>query len=270
MKNEFKKKCINVISFILAIIYAFPILYMVLTSFKSEANVVPPALIFNPTLQNYKDVISSSMLLYLSNSIICTTVALVISIILALPASYAIVFGNLKRANGIYFWFVCTTLLPAVSVIMPIYLIFTRLGLVDTKFGLILLYIGVGVPLIIWMTTTFFKEIPVEIIEASYLDGSSKLNTFFKIMLPLMRSGIISAVLLVFVIVWNDFFFAVSVTYTRAPTLPVFMGMFMTQQGFFWAKMCAASTLVVIFPVTIGLLTQKAFIKGMIMGAVKE
>jgi sorbitol/mannitol transport system permease protein len=272
IRKKIIRQIINILSILLALLFAFPVIYMFISGFKSESLVTTPTLIFTPTLQNYKDVITPDMLLYLRNSVIITLVTVIVSITLAVPASYAIAFSKFKKKesnDNIYFWFITTILLPAVSVIIPVYLIFTKTGLLDTQIGLVLLYLGMGVPLMIWMVTIFFKDIPKEILEASYIDGSSKAYTFFKILLPLVKTGIVSSALLVFVTIWNEFFFAVSMSYSNAPTLPVYMSKYMTQQGFFWGKMCAVSTLVVIIPIVLGLCSQKAFVKGMTMGAVK-
>lgn len=228
-----------------------------------------PSMIFTPTVENYRAVISQDFFSFLGNSVVITVVTVIISAILAVSAAYGLVFTPLKNPNGIYFWFVSTTFLPAVGVIIPVYLAFQKMRLVDTKAALVLLYIGMGVPLMVWMTTNFFKEIPKEIIEAADIDGSSRLNTFFKIMLPLVSNGIVSAALLVFVTTWNEFFFGVTISYTKAATLPVYMSKYMVQQGYFWGKMCAVATIIVIVPVIIGFCTQKTLVKGLTAGSVK-
>ena len=261
---------VNLISVLVAVLYVFPTFYMLLTGFKEEAHVVPPSFVFRPTLQNYRDVLDSSALTCLGNSLVVSAATVLVSALFAVPAAYALVFGKMKNPGGTFFWFVTTMLLPPVSVVIPVYLILNKLGLLDSRFGLILLYVGSGIPLMIWMVTMFFKDIPSEIVEASYVDGSSKVNTFFRIMLPLVRVGIVSAALIVFLTVWNEFFFAVSVTYSHATTLPVFISKFMTQEGFFWGKMSASATIVVVIPAVLGFLTQKTFVRGLTIGAVKE
>jgi sorbitol/mannitol transport system permease protein len=243
---------------------------MLLTGFKEEARVVPPSLIFQPTLQNYADVLGSSALLYLFNSLIVSASTVIVSTALAVPAAYAFVFGKLKDPGGSFFWFVTTLLLPPVSVVVPVYIIINKLGLLDSRLGLVVLYLGSGIPLMIWMVTMFFRDIPVDIVEASYVDGSGRTRTFFKIMLPLVRIGIGSAAMIVFLTVWNEFFFAVTVTYIRAITFPVYMSKFMAQEGFFWGKMCASGTIIIVIPAILGFLTQKTFVKGLTVGAVNE
>lgn len=269
LKKDTKNFIANIATWLIAIIYAFPILYMFVTGFKPEEKVAPPQLFFIPTLENYQAVISDGLFLHSFNSVFITVATVLFTILLAVPAAFSIVFGKLKRAEGYYYWFITTTLLPAVAVVIPIYLSFNLAGLLDTKSGLILLYTGAGVPLMIWMVKTFFEDVPYELIEAADIDGCSRLMSFFKIILPLIKGGIFSTALLVFITTWNEFFFAVNITYFRAANLPVYLNRFLTQQGYFWAKMSAAGTIVVIIPIILGFFTQKTLVKGLTVGAVK-
>jgi sorbitol/mannitol transport system permease protein len=269
LNRKIKSQILNWASILLALLWAFPIFYMVISSFKTETQVIVPTLIFSPTFENYMQVLSPDFFKHLSNSLIITIATVLVSSVLAVSAAYGIVFTPLKSPDNVYFWFVSTTFLPAIAVIVPVYLVFTRLGIIDTHLAMILLYIGAGVPLMIWMITNFFKEIPKEIVESADIDGSSRLRTFFTIMLPLVRNGLISAAMLVFIITWNEFFFGVTIAYTSSATLPIYMSKFMTQQGYFWGKMCAAATVVVIIPVIMGFFTQKTMIKGLTTGSVK-
>lgn len=251
--------------------YAFPLLYMVLTSFKPESQVVPPSFIFSPTLDNYRVVLTPEFVGFLKNSIIVTGATILISLVLGLMAAYVIVFGRIpvKKSNNMFFWFVTTNLLPPVGVVIPIYLLLKNLHLLDNQLSLILLYCGANIPLVVWMVYSFLKEVPKEILEAAYIDGATRTHAFFKVILPLIKTGVASSALLVFVFAWNEFFFAVSFTSVDAPTVPVYMASFMTQQGLFWAKMSAVSTLAVLPPIVLGWLSQKTFVRGMTMGAVK-
>jgi sorbitol/mannitol transport system permease protein len=269
VNKKVKRQLTNGVSIFIALLWVFPIFYMVVSSFKTETQVIVPGLIFSPTVENYAQVISPVFYSHLANSLVITLGTVLVSSVLAVTASYGIVFTPLKNPNGVYFWFVSTTFLPAIAVIVPVYLVFQRLRILDTQLGLVVLYTGAGVPLMIWMITNFFKEIPKEIVESADIDGSSRLNTFFTIMLPLVRNGLISSAMLVFIITWNEFFFAVTIAYTSAATLPIYMSKFMTQQGYFWGKMCAAATVVVIIPVVMGFFTQKTLIRGLTTGSVK-
>jgi len=253
----------------LCLLYFFPLFYMILTSFKTEADTVPPKLFFTPTLENYQAVFTSDIARHILNSFVITTAATLLATVLGVPAAYALVFGRLKKPDSLYFWFLSTLILPAVSVIVPVFLVYKVAGLLDTHLGLILIYVGANIPIVVWMVRAYLKDLPPELLEASEIDGSSRLHAFWHIVLPLTRSGILATALLVFIFVWNEFFFAVSLTYTNASTIPVYMASFMTQEGFFWAKLSAISTVTVLPPLVLGWLSHKSLVKGLMMGAVK-
>ena len=267
--KKVKNLSANSVTWIIAVLYASPIFYMILTGFKPEEKVAPPQFLFTPTLENYRAVISNDLVLHSFNSVFITIVAVILTVLLSVPAAYSLVYGSLKNAQGIYYWFITTTLLPAVAVVMPIFLALNYIKLLDTRLGLILLYSAAGVPLMIWLVKTFFEDIPYELIEAADIDGCNRFASFFKIILPLIRGGIFSTAMLVFITTWNEFFFAVNMTYSKAATLPIYLNRFLTQQGYFWAKMSAASTLVVIIPIILSFFTQKTLVKGLTVGAVK-
>ncbi|XID95867.1 carbohydrate ABC transporter permease [Paenibacillaceae bacterium WGS1546] len=262
---------LTALAYAVGIGYSFPLLYMVLTSFKKESEVVPPSFIFQPTLENYRTVLTPEFLGFIRNSVIVTGLTIAISLVFGLMAAYVIVFGRMsaRKSNNLFFWFVTTNLLPPVGVVIPIYLLLKNLHLLDNKLALVMLYSGANIPLVVWMVYSFLKDIPKEVLEAAYIDGSSRTHAFFKVILPLIKTGVASSALLVFVFSWNEFFFAVSFTSVNAPTVPVYMASFMTQQGLFWAKMSAISTIAVLPPVVLGWLSQKTFVRGMTSGAVK-
>jgi sorbitol/mannitol transport system permease protein len=249
--------------------FFFPLLYMILTSFKPETEAIPPRLFFAPTLENYRIVLGSGILPHILNSAIITVASMALCVLLGVPAAYAIVFGKLKKPDSAFLWFLSTMLLPPVSVLIPVFLLFKYLNLLDSRWGMILIYTGANVPIAIWMVRSFLKDIPRELLEAADIDGASRVFAFFRIILPLARTGIISTALLVFIFVWNEFFFAVNLTYIHASPIPVYMASYMTQEGLFWAKLSAISTLTVLPPLVLGWISHKALVRGLMMGAVK-
>jgi sorbitol/mannitol transport system permease protein len=250
--------------------YFFPILYMFITSLKHETDVIPPKLFFTPTLENYRTVLlSSDIVSHILNSAVITLTSMVACILLGVPTAYAIVFGRLKKPDSLFFWFLSTTLLPPVSVIIPVFIIFKNLALLDTRLGMILMYVGANIPIAVWMIRSFLKDIPLELLEAADIDGATRVRSFFRIVVPLARSGIISTALLVFIFVWNEFFFAINLTYVNASPIPVYMASYMTQEGLFWAKLSAISTVTVLPPLILGWISHKSLVRGLMMGAVK-
>lgn len=265
----FKNYSLNTACMVLGILYCFPIIYMVWSSFRPEMNIAPPSWNFDVTLDNYRAVINDEFFFHLRNSLLITSATVLLTILFGVPAAYALVFGRLKKAASIYNWFITTTLLPAVAVILPIYLILNFASLMDSIIVLILLYTAAGIPLMVWMMKTFLEDVPYSIIEAADTDGSSRWRTFFVILLPIIRAGLVSTAMLVFITTWNEFLFAVSFSFTKSPTLPVFMNRFLTQQGLFWGKMSAVGTIIIIVPVATGFFAQKSLIAGLTSGAVK-
>jgi|SRR6056297_843878 len=257
-------------TYALVLIWIFPIYYMVTTSFKVEESVIPPSLIIEKfTLNNYEIVLNARILSHINNSLVITVISVLLCVAIGVPAAYRIVFGRMKNPDNMYFWFVSTQLLPPAAVLIPAFLALRNLGLLDTQTGLILLYVGIHTPLIIWMVTSFFKDVPLEILEAASIDGCTKTYAFFRLVVPLTKAGIMSASLLTFVFIWNEFFFAVNLTAIEANTLPVYMASFMTQEGLFWAKLSAISTVSIALPVVLGIISQKYLVEGLTMGSVK-
>ena len=259
--------------FTVAIIYFSPVLYMFLSSFKTEYQAVYPSLIFKPTLNTIRKVLSNSdMYVYLKNSAFQVVASTVLCLLLGIPASFALVFGKFRRRgtnDKIYLWFITTILLPPVAVIIPLYIWYQKFGLINSSWGLLMAYVGFHTPIVVWMLHSFFSDIPEEIIEAAQIDGCSRLRQLTSIALPLVRLGIISAGLLVAVFVWNEFFLAFNLTGNATATLPVYMARFREQQGMFVAQLSASSTIAVLPAIILGWLTQKALIKGLTLGAVK-
>jgi sorbitol/mannitol transport system permease protein len=255
---------------LVAILWCFPLLYMLLTSFKVEGEVLPPSLwVAHPTLENYAAILRPEFVHYVVDSVIISAASVAFCLALGVPVAYVVVFSRLSNSDNLFFWFLSTTLFPPVAVIVPVFLLFRFGGLLDSLAGMILIYTGFNVPIVIWMTRSFLVDVPLEMLESSDIDGASRLRSFFSIVLPLSRQGIISTGLLVFIFVWNEFFFSINLTYVHAAPVSVYMASYMTQGGLFWAKLCAVSTLVVLPPMVLGWLAQRSLVKGLTLGAVK-
>ena len=268
-----RKVILAVVVYLIAILYFFPILYMFLSGFKTEAQAVSPSIFFTPTLETYRKVIGDpTMWGYLSNSFIQVVGATTISLLLGIPAAFALVFGRLRHKDSggkYYLWFITTILLPPVAVLIPLFTWFQQLRLINSPWGLMAAYVGFHTPIVVWMVHSFFSDLPLEIFEAADLDGTSKFQQLRLIAIPLARTGIISAALLVAVFIWNEFFLGFNLTGNPTATLPVYMSRFREQQGMFVAQLSASSTIAVLPAIILGWMTQKALVKGLTMGAVK-
>ncbi len=272
-RNTYKTAALTVVVYAVALLYFFPLLYMFLTGFKTEYQAVNPSLLFNPTLETFIKVLNDkNMYGYLQNSLFQVVLGTGISLLLGVPAAFILVFGKFKKpdtGDKIYFWFITTILLPPVAVLIPLYTWFQKFNLNKVPGGLLIAYIGFHVPIVVWMVYSFFKDVPKELIEASDIDGCTRFQQLYKIAVPLARTGIIAAGLLVAVFIWNEFFLGFNLTSNTTATLPVYMGRFREQQGMFTAQLSASSTIAVLPPIIFGWMSQKSLVKGLTMGAVK-
>jgi sorbitol/mannitol transport system permease protein len=259
-----------VLTYILVILFIFPVIWTVLTGFKTEAAAYAPnpTLFFQPTLTEFATAFNSSFGAYLFNSLVASLVSTAIAMVLGVPAAYSMVFQmRAKASNNMLFFVLSTRFIPFAAIIVPLYLILARLQLLDNLLGLILVYTAMNLPLIIWMAHSYFMDLPVEVMESSQIDGCTTLQALLRIVVPMAAPGLVAAALLAVIFAWNDFFFAISLTYTNAPTLPLMVSAFMTNENLFLAKISALATLIIIVPVVLGIYAQKHLVRGLTAGA---
>jgi sorbitol/mannitol transport system permease protein len=262
---------LTVLTYVLTIVIFFPILWMVLTGLKTEANAVslPPSLFFQPTFENFQNALTSNYFDFFKNSAIMSIGSTLLAFILGIPAAYSLAMFPTKRSANVLGWVLSTKMLPVVGALIPLIVIYKQIGLYDSRLGMTLLYAASNLPLVIWLMRSFLSEVPRELVEAAQIDGASFLRTLSQIVLPLALPGIGATALLCLIFVWNEFILAVNLTAANASTLPVYISGFQTSEGLFWAKMSAAAT-VAIAPVMIaGWAAQRSLVRGLTLGAVK-
>lgn len=255
-----------------AFLIFFPILWMVLTAFKQEIDAfsAPPRLLVEPTLNSFRDVFArGNYALFAMNSVISAVGSTILCLLLAVPAAYRMAFFPTRRTNGTLLWMISTKMMPAVGVVIPIYLIFRDLGLLDRVVGLMLIYFLMNLPLAVWMLYTYFKEIPHEMLEAARVDGAGIYEELRFILLPAAVPGVASTALLCTILAWNEAFWSLQLTSVQGATLAVFIASFKAAEGMFWAKMSAASLLAIGPIIIMGWLAQKQLVRGLTFGAVK-
>ncbi len=266
------KHGLTLLTYIIAFVMFFPILWMIMTSFKTEADAFayPPQVIFSPTLDNWEIALfDSNFIGYLRNTIIITVGSTLLALGLGIPAAYALAYYQTKRSDLTLMWLISTRMLPPVGVIVPVFIIFRDLGLRDSHTGMIIIYSAMNLPLVVWMMRSFFLDVPYEILEASRIDGTTLIQEFRFIVIPLVLPGLFATGLLCLIFAWNEFFFAFNLTVTKAAPVSVYISSFKTAEGLFWAKMSAGATAAV-FPVVIaGWIAQRQLVQGLTMGAVK-
>lgn len=264
---------LNGITYLIAFVVFFPILWMLLTSIKTEAIAFayPPKLIFTPTLDNWDVALNQAKFTeHLVNTMIITLSSTLVALLIGIPAAYALAFYPGKRSDFTLMWMISTRMLPPAGVIVPLYVLALDLKLLDTHFGLALVYTAINVPLVVWMMRSFFLDIPYEVIEASRMDGVSLQQEVRHIVLPLVMPGLMATFLLCLIFSWNEFFFAFSLTTSKAAPLSVYISSFKTSEGLFWAKMSAGATITILPVVIAGWVAQRQLVAGLTAGAVKS
>lgn len=251
----------------------FPILWTVLTSFKTEAQAIsnPPVfLFFDWTLENYSVVMErSNYARFLWNSIFIAGGSTLLGILVGVPAAWSMAFVPSRKTKDILLWMLSTKMLPAVGVLYPIYLLFIKMGLLDSRVGLTIVLMLINLPIIIWMLYTYFKEIPVDILEAARMDGASLKSEILYVLTPMALPGIASTMLLNFILAWNEAFWTLNLTAAKAAPLTAFIASYSSPEGLFYAKLSAASTMAIAPILILGWFSQKQLVRGLTFGAVK-
>lgn len=263
---------LSALALLVAFVMFFPILWMILTGFKTEQEAIsiPPKLFFNLSLESLGEVFATSdYAKHFFNSVIAALGSTALALLLAIPAAYALAFYPTKRSNSTLLWILSTKMMPPVGVIIPIYLIYRDLRWLDNIFGLMLMFAVMNLPVVIWTLFAYFKELPQEIFEAARVDGASTWQELTMLLLPLSLPAIASSGLLAVIFSWNETFWSLNLTTSQASPLTVFVSSFKTSEGLFWAKMSAGSALAVLPVMVLGWLAQRQLVRGLTLGAVK-
>ncbi|MFH5774214.1 carbohydrate ABC transporter permease [Paracoccus sp. NGMCC 1.201697] len=261
------------ITLIFLLAWAFPIFWSVLNSFKSETDVLayPPKLFFEPTLKAYREVLwgSQSILPNLWSSVVISVGTTVITMILAVPAAYALARLRLpgKRFSG--FYILATQMLPPVGIIIPYFIVLRGIGWIDSYQGIILIYLSFSLPFAIWLMVSYFEDIPLEMEEAAAVDGASRLVTLWRIIIPQAKGGIAVTVVFVFLNAWNEFLFAVVLSGNTVRPVTIAMFNFVSVEQTLWAQLAAVSVIAMLPVVILGVAAQSQIVKGLTVGAVK-
>ncbi len=253
-----------------ALVLFFPIFWMALTAFKTEQAAYSPNLLFTPTLGSFREVFARSDYIHFALNSICISVgSTILCFLIAIPAAYKMAFFTTRRTPSLLLWMLSTKMMPAVGVLLPVYLLFRNAGLLDSVSGLILISTLINLPIAVWMTYTYFREVPAAILEAARVDGAGLLGELWHVLTPLALPGISSTALLLIILSWNEAFWSINLTSAKAAPLTVFIASYSSPEGLFWAKLSAASLLAVAPIMIMGWFTQKQLVTGLTFGAVK-
>jgi len=250
----------------------FPILWIFLTSLKTtqQINAIPPLFVFKPTFENYVHVFSGKTMTALQNSLIISCSTVVLGIVVGLPAAYVLARARFKARGQVNFWILSMRMAPPFAFIVPYYLTFRFLGLLDTHLALILINLTFSLPFAVWMLESVISDLPAEIEEAALIDGCSRFGVIRQIVVPLTAPSIAATAILTFIFSWNEFFFANILTGTTTQTMPVTLISFIGLMGVNWVQMSAAGIVAIVPTIILALLAQRFLVRGLTLGAVKS
>ncbi|TBL70390.1 carbohydrate ABC transporter permease [Paenibacillus thalictri] len=269
-KNERTKNALlSLLTFVIIFLFSFPFLWMLLASFKTQAQIMSTSqfFIFTPTGKNYTSVFQQyDFMRFIVNSFIVALGSTIGSLILGLPASYAIARYHMNKMG---LTILVARIIPGITFLIPWFIIFSSVGLVDTYTALILSHMLVGLPFIIWIMISFFAGLPTEIEEAGLIDGCTKTQVFLRIILPISGPGLITSSLLSFIFSWNNFMFSIILAGDKTKTLPIAVFNFMSYSEINWGALMAAACIITLPVLIIALVAQRYVVSGLAAGAVK-
>jgi multiple sugar transport system permease protein len=257
---------------ILAAIYIFPLYWVIITSFKTyrEAFAIPPIFFKLPDFSSYTTYFSQpDIARYLLNSLIATGVSSVLALTMGVLAAYALARVHIPGGEAIAFFLLASRFIPPVSTIIPLFLTLRSLKLFDTLIGLILVYMAMNVPYVVWMMRGFFRDLPIEVEEAAWIDGCSRRGGLLRVVLPMVRPGLAATSVLIAVFAWNDFLNALILTSSQAKTLPLSIAAFLGEGGIEWNSLAAAGTVIMLPAIIFTVMMQRHLAQGLTLGAVK-
>jgi sorbitol/mannitol transport system permease protein len=276
-----------ILAWVVGLLFFFPVLYLVATSLKTEAAavVLPPTFIpipgvdvapsemppftFAPTFEQYQTILERGFGPFFGRSLFVVVGSTLLVLLLGVPCAYALAFRMITGWRDTLFFFISTKFLPPVGIIVPIYIIMRDLQLLDNVVALLIMYTTMNLPIAVWMLRSFFEEVPPDVRQAAQVDGANVWTEMTRIILPMVMPGLTATIFIAMIFAWNEFFFAVSLTATKAATVPIFMIGFVTSEGLFWAKLAAAGTMAMLPVVIVGWVAQRQLVRGLSLGAVK-
>jgi sorbitol/mannitol transport system permease protein len=266
----FKRAIPGVFAWLIALLLFFPIFWMTITAFKTEQQAYASSLFFIPTLDSFREVFArSNYFSFAWNSVLISAGVTVVCLLLAVPCAYSMAFFPTRRTQKLLLWMLSTKMMPSVGVLVPIYLLWKNSGLLDSVTGLIIVYTLINLPIAVWMTFTYFAEIPRDILEAGRIDGAVTWQEIVYLLMPMSLPGLASTGLLLVILSWNEAFWSINLSSSNAAPLTVFIASYSSPEGLFWAKLSAASLLAVAPILIVGWLSQKQLVRGLTFGAVK-
>ena len=275
MSNRSRKRLLDFLQFLVilltAIIILVPIYWIVSGAFKQQVDIFQLKLLFTPTLDNFKIIFKSPYNLFdkLVNSTLVALSTVMITIPLATLAAYSFSRFRMKAEKVMFVTILATQFVPAVVIVLPFFILFRDIGILDTRLALVLVNLSLIMPFAIWMIKGFIDGIPLDTEEAALVDGSSRIQVVLNVVIPMALPGVITAGIFCFILAWNEFLFALIITTNKAVTLPVGLSLFHAEEGVLWHLISAAGIMIMLPMFVLATIIQKHFVQGMTMGAVR-
>lgn len=272
LKNRIINGILNLFTGIIVLASLFPLYWLISTSMKNkaEAFAIPPKWLFLPDLTNYVELLmNEAFLRSLKNSLIISAWTTVFAVVFGVMAGYALARNNSRSGNAMGIGIILARMIPPMGIIIPFYIIFNYLSLTDHYVSVVLIYLTTVLPFVTWLMMGFFQGVPVEIEEAGMIDGCSRVQTFLRICLPVVKPGIATCAMFAFMMAWNEYFYAVIMTGNSTKTAPIYIQSFVSSSGTNWGALCAAAVIVVLPILMFTIFCQKSLVRGLMGGAVK-
>lgn len=262
----------EIVLILIALVFIFPVFWMLSISVKMPIDIIrmPPKFFFKPDFTNYQLIMKNPQVLKgFMNSILLTVSTLLVSFCIGVPAAYAIARYQFKFKKVFLISILSGLMIPLITLALPYYVIYQKIGLLDSLFGMILVYLVIHIPFVVWMMGTFIRQIPSELDESAFIDGCGIYQILLKIIIPTAKPGIAAAAISCVIATWNEFLFAFILTQTKTKTAPVVIVSFMSTTGIEWGKMASMATILMLPIIVFGLSVQKYYIAGLTAGAIK-
>ena len=270
-RSWLSKLVLYIIIVFFLVFFLFPILWLLLSSMKThyQTLVIPPKLVFKPTAEAYRKILTGGMLKSFKNSLLIAGVDIILALALSIPAAYSLARFKSKFNENIGFWFLSVRMAPAFGVIVPIYIVIRNLRILDTTFAVNVAHLLINLPFAIWLLKGYFEELPVEIEESALIDGATRFQALLRVVLPMSMPMVISVAILTFMFSWNEFLFAFVLTSDKGVTVPVLVASLAGTMAFDWPLMCAVSIGAMIPAFIFVFVVQRYIVRGLTLGALK-
>jgi multiple sugar transport system permease protein len=270
-RNPVSKAVLYLILVVFLVFFLFPIVWLFISSIKThyQTLVIPPKMLFKPTVAAYRKLITGGMLKSFRNSLLISVVDVIVALLLSIPAAYSLARFKSKLNENVGFWFLSVRMAPAFGAIVPLYIVIRSFRLLDTPFAVNIAHILINLPFAVWLLKGYFEELPPEIEESALTDGANRLQTLIKVVLPTSMPMLISVAILTFMFSWNEFLFAFVLTSNKGVTVPVLVAALAGTMTFDWPLMCAVSIGAMVPAFVFVFVAQRYIVRGLTLGAVK-